>query len=67
MGEMSGGDEDARTRERQVLLSNLLSAVKGCQIRYGGRSELATDSEPVVVQLCNAYEAVLSHGLVKKG
>ena len=52
--------------ERQRLLSDLLRSVKSCQIRYGGKSELARDTEPAVVDLCNALEAVLQHGLITK-
>lgn len=48
---------------RQTLLSDLLSSVKQCQIRFGGKSELATESEEVVAKLCSRLEAVLCHGL----
>ena len=32
---------------RQKLMSDLLSGVQQCQVRYGGKSELATESEEV--------------------
>ncbi|KAF4523436.1 hypothetical protein B566_EDAN010369 [Ephemera danica] len=52
--------------DRQKLLSALLSSVKSCQTRFGGRSQLATESEPCVAALCAALEAVLWHGLRPK-
>jgi hypothetical protein len=33
---------------RQKLLSDLLSAVQQCQVRFGGKSELATETEEVL-------------------
>jgi sorting nexin-29 len=48
------------------LLSELLEAVKQCQIRFGGRAELATESHPRVAILCNRIEAALCHGLRSK-
>lgn len=48
---------------RQTLLSNLLSCVQQCQVRYGGKSELATENEEVVSKLCRSLELALSHGL----
>ncbi|XP_066997914.2 sorting nexin-29 isoform X2 [Anabrus simplex] len=55
-----------RAEERQQLLSELLDAVKQCQIRFGGRAELATESDPRIAILCSRLEAVLSHGLRSK-
>lgn len=52
-------------QERQALLSKLLDAVKQCQIRFGGRTELATESDSRVVCLCAQFEAVLQHGFRK--
>ncbi|XP_023221437.1 sorting nexin-29-like isoform X1 [Centruroides sculpturatus] len=48
--------------ERQTLLLHLLDAVKQCQIRFGGRTELATESDSRIVSLCTQFEAVLQHG-----
>jgi hypothetical protein len=31
-------------------MSDLLSAVQQCQVRYGGKSELATENEEVIFQ-----------------
>jgi hypothetical protein len=58
-----GGGWSERGAERERLQGELLSAVKQCQIRFGGRKELATDLDPKVVLLCNLLEQALSHGL----
>jgi hypothetical protein len=34
--------------QRQKLMSDLLVAVQQCQVRYGGKSELATENEEVI-------------------
>ncbi|XP_007534686.2 sorting nexin-29 isoform X1 [Erinaceus europaeus] len=49
--------------KRQCLLERLLDAVKQCQIRFGGRKEIASDSDSRVTCLCAQFEAVLQHGL----
>ncbi|KAK7502006.1 hypothetical protein BaRGS_00006758, partial [Batillaria attramentaria] len=36
-----------------------------CQVRFGGRSELATDSDSRVSCLCATWEAALQHGMKK--
>ncbi|XP_072568547.1 sorting nexin-29 isoform X2 [Paramormyrops kingsleyae] len=51
--------------KRQHLLERLLDAVKQCQIRFGGRKEIASDSDSRVICLCAQFEAVLQHGLRK--
>ncbi|XP_015176940.1 PREDICTED: sorting nexin-29 [Polistes dominula] len=51
------------TLERQKLLDDLLDAAKKCYIRFGGRAELATESDACVAQLCSILEAIFSHGL----
>ncbi|KAK7918686.1 hypothetical protein WMY93_009970 [Mugilogobius chulae] len=51
--------------KRQHLLERLLDAVKQCQIRFGGRKEIATDSDSRVICLCAQFESVLQHGLRK--
>ncbi|XP_059388071.1 sorting nexin-29-like isoform X3 [Carassius carassius] len=58
---------DAQQNElkRQNLLERLLDAVKQCQIRFGGRKEIASDSDSRVICLCAQFEAVLQHGLWK--
>ena len=54
---------NTKSQERQRLLSNLLNAIKSCQVRFGGKSELATENEKVVSELCHNIEVVLEHGL----
>uniref|UniRef100_A0A8C6PEM6 Sorting nexin 29 n=1 Tax=Nothobranchius furzeri TaxID=105023 RepID=A0A8C6PEM6_NOTFU len=41
------------------------SLVFQCQIRFGGRKEIATDSDSRVICLCAQFEAVFQHGLRK--
>ncbi|XP_037319768.2 sorting nexin-29 [Pungitius pungitius] len=60
---MSGAQQS--DTKRQHLLERLLDAVKQCQIRFGGRKEIATDSDSRVICLCAQFEAVLQHGLRK--
>lgn len=55
-----------KSAEKETVLSELLNAVKQCQIRFGGRAELATESDSRVAVLCNTLEAALSHGLRPK-
>uniref|UniRef100_F6SDQ2 Sorting nexin 29 n=7 Tax=Macaca TaxID=9539 RepID=F6SDQ2_MACMU len=59
-GIMSGSQNNDK---RQFLLERLLDAVKQCQIRFGGRKEIASDSDSRVTCLCAQFEAVLQHGL----
>ncbi|XP_053131804.1 sorting nexin-29 isoform X2 [Hemicordylus capensis] len=49
--------------KRQFLLERLLDAVKQCQIRFGGRKEIASDLDSRVTCLCAQFESVLQHGL----
>lgn len=49
--------------ERENLQSQLLSSVKNCQTRFGGKTEIATELDLFVGTLCNSLELVLSHGL----
>ncbi|XP_063225758.1 sorting nexin-29 [Bacillus rossius redtenbacheri] len=57
------GPDAAHYELRQRLLAELLDAVKQCQIRFGGRTELATDADPRVAVLCARLELALAHGL----
>ncbi|XP_025932421.1 sorting nexin-29 isoform X6 [Apteryx rowi] len=59
---ISAGSQSNDTK-RQFLLERLLDAVKQCQIRFGGRKEIASDSDSRVTCLCAQFEAVLQHGL----
>ncbi|XP_066961541.1 sorting nexin-29 [Macrobrachium rosenbergii] len=56
-------DSDCQGPRREELLSCLLTAVQGCQVRFGGRGELATESDERVALLCTSLESALSHGL----
>ncbi|XP_054267028.1 sorting nexin-29 isoform X2 [Macrosteles quadrilineatus] len=56
----------SQTDARKNLQTELLHSVKLCQTRFGGRTELATELDPHVVDVCNKLEAVLSHGLRTK-
>lgn len=49
--------------KKQILLDELLESVKQCQIKFGGKSELATEAEDVISDLCKKLEAILNHGL----
>lgn len=51
---------------RVKLQSDLLKSVKQCQTRFGGRTELATELDTNVANLCYNLEAALSHGLKSK-
>uniref|UniRef100_A0A1B6CB94 Sorting nexin-29 n=1 Tax=Clastoptera arizonana TaxID=38151 RepID=A0A1B6CB94_9HEMI len=54
------------SNSRQKLLDELLSSVKQCQIRFGGKTELATEYDQYVTLLCKCLESILSHGLKPK-
>jgi len=54
---------DESDKKKQSLLDDLLKSVKECQIRFGGKSELATENEDVISSLCSKFEAILNHGL----
>lgn len=56
-------ENDHHKIERQKLLDDLLAVAKKCHIRFGGRAELATESENCIVQLCNTLELIFGHGL----
>lgn len=58
---MNGQQQNAES-ERQHLLDRLLDAVKQCQVRFGGKTELATDGDSRVVCLLTQLEAVFQHG-----
>ncbi|KAI4491719.1 hypothetical protein M0804_003111 [Polistes exclamans] len=60
---MNNDQSSHHTLERQKLLDDLLDAAKKCYIRFGGRAELATESDACVAQLCSILEAIFSHGL----
>ncbi|XP_012272933.1 sorting nexin-29 isoform X2 [Orussus abietinus] len=49
--------------DRQKLQEELLAAAKMCHVRFGGRGELATESDACVTRLCCVFELIFSHGL----
>ncbi|XP_043255709.1 sorting nexin-29 [Colletes gigas] len=49
--------------ERSKLLEDLLAAAKKCHVRFGGRTELATESDLSVTHLCHVFELIFTHGL----
>ena len=48
---------------RQKLQEDLLSAAKMCHARFGGKAELATESDLCVTKLCYVFEQIFNHGL----
>lgn len=60
------GRSGSHSKDREQLMSDLHDAVKKCQVRFGGRAELATESDHHVAALCQRLEAALSHGLRAK-
>ena len=52
---------------RQELLDILLKSVKKCQDKFGQRSELATDYNEQVAELCLRLEMIFQHGLKTPG
>lgn len=51
--------------EKKTLVNNLSDAIKECQLRFGGKRELATDIDGRVLFLCNKLELIFLHGLKK--
>lgn len=57
-------DELKKRLENGVALhQELCNCIKNCQSRFGGKSELATEDDLRIVQLCEKWEKVLSHGI----
>ncbi|XP_044584475.1 sorting nexin-29 [Cotesia glomerata] len=52
--------------DRFKLQEDLLSAAKACHVRFGGRMELATETDQCVYKLCYAFESIFRHGLRSK-
>ncbi|ETN61033.1 hypothetical protein AND_007326 [Anopheles darlingi] len=61
LGMTSSGYEAEQMRK--VLIGELLVAVRDCQRHYGGKTELATEQDPRIRLLCEAWEGLLAHGL----
>ncbi|XP_075969513.1 sorting nexin-29-like isoform X2 [Anticarsia gemmatalis] len=52
-----------RLENGKILHQELENCVKNCQNRFGGKSELATEDDLRIIQLCDKWEKVLSHGI----
>lgn len=64
LGVVGGGGSSRRYEiERKALMDELLTVVKECQKKYGGKTELATEGDSRIILLCDTWERVLSHGL----
>ncbi|XP_055681615.1 sorting nexin-29 [Lutzomyia longipalpis] len=48
---------------RKSLVHHLMTVVKELQRKYGGKTELATESDHNVLKLCDSWEYALCHGL----
>ncbi|XP_034946152.1 sorting nexin-29 [Chelonus insularis] len=59
-------NEPNHANDRAKLQENLLAAAKLCHVRFGGRMELATESDQCVSKLCHAFESIFCHGLRSK-
>ncbi|XP_058064524.1 sorting nexin-29 [Anopheles bellator] len=59
----SGIAVDQEEQWQNALVNELLSTVRDCQQHYGNKTELATEDDPRVLLLCDAWERILSHGL----
>ena len=67
MAERTGPASVSGGERRQELLDLLLKAVKKCQEKFGERSELATDYNEEVAELCLRLEMIFQHGLKMAG
>lgn len=47
----------------KTIFNNLITIVKQCQQKYGGKTELATEQDELIVKLCDAWEEAVSYGL----
>lgn len=63
IGVVGGGSSRKYEIERKALMEELLTVVKECQKKYGGKTELATEEDSRIILLCDTWERVLSHGL----
>ncbi|KAI8435073.1 hypothetical protein MSG28_003479 [Choristoneura fumiferana] len=52
-----------RIESSRITLQELQTCLQNCQSRFGGKSELATEDDIRIVQLCERWEKVLSHGI----
>lgn len=52
-----------RAETGKVLLNELSKCTQNCLNRFAGRSELATEDDLRIIQLCEKWEAILRHGI----
>ncbi|XP_045484867.1 sorting nexin-29 [Pieris rapae] len=52
-----------RKENAKLILKDFILCIENCQSRFGGKSELATEDDIRIVNLCEKWEKVLSHGL----
>ncbi|CAH0701856.1 unnamed protein product [Spodoptera exigua] len=52
-----------RIENGKTIHQDLLNCIKNCQNRFGGKSELATEDDIRIAQLCEKWEKLLSHGI----
>ncbi|KAJ8681191.1 hypothetical protein QAD02_016978 [Eretmocerus hayati] len=62
-GQITANAVTDHSEDKQKLQQDLLAAAKQCHVRFGGKAELATESDSCVNQLCYAFEKIFSHGL----
>ncbi|KAF7988973.1 hypothetical protein HCN44_007283 [Aphidius gifuensis] len=65
-GQLDPVNEIDHAAEREKLQANLLAASKLCHVRFGGKMELATESDQCVSRLCHAFEMIFRHGYRNK-
>lgn len=65
VGFMDADDFAIAEVDKNNLQSDLLTAVKECQKKYGRRVELATELDPLVADVCHCFETIFNHGLKK--
>ncbi|KAJ8722763.1 hypothetical protein PYW07_003943 [Mythimna separata] len=52
-----------RIENGKTIYQELQNCVQNCQTRFGGKSELATEDDIRIAQLCEKWEKLLSHGI----
>ncbi|XP_061712212.1 sorting nexin-29-like [Cydia pomonella] len=52
-----------RIESSKLVSQELHTCIQNCQNRFGGKAELATEDDIRIVQLCEKWEKVLSHGI----
>lgn len=52
-----------RIENGKIIHQELLNCIQNCQNRFGGKSELATEDDIRIAQLCEKWEKLLSHGI----